>query len=98
MEEVTRASFVALFVNLVRAARDGNLETAAELHRRVLSLVTLGAYSDPPISAIKLAMHKPGIPISPAVRGPAMPVPEGAHEKIKGVLRDVGMLSVRDAT
>ena len=87
-----------LFVNLVRATRDGDLERAAELHRRVLSLVTLGAYSDPPISAIKLAMHKLGIPISPAVRGPAMPVPEGAHEKIEDVLRDVGMLPVRDAT
>ncbi len=66
-----------LFVNLVRAARDGNLETAAELHRRVLYLVTLGAHSDPPISAIKLAMKMLGVPISPAVRGPAMPVPEG---------------------
>src|SRR5215210_7403870 len=38
-----------LFVNLVRSARDDNLQRAAELHRRVLSLLTLGAYSDPPI-------------------------------------------------
>src|SRR5215213_4103624 len=52
-----------LFVNLVRSARDGDLERAAELHRRVLSLVTLGGYSDPPISAIKLAMNKLGVPI-----------------------------------
>ena len=83
-----------LFVNLVRSVRDGDLERAAALHRRVLTLVTLGAYSDPPISAIKLAMNKLGVPISPAVRGPALPVPEEAQEKIEGVLRDVGLLTV----
>jgi len=85
-----------LFVNLVRSARDGDLERAAELHRRVLSLVTLGAYSDPPISAIKLAMGKLGVPISPAVRGPALLVPEEAQEKIEGVLREVGLLTARE--
>jgi len=85
-----------LFVNLVRCARDGDLERAAELHRRVLTLVTLGAYSDPPISAIKLSMKILGVPISPTVRGPALPVPEGAHENIEGVLRDVGLLKVRE--
>src|ERR671915_1877606 len=36
-----------LFVNLVRSARDGDLQRAAELHRRVLTLVTLGVHSDP---------------------------------------------------
>jgi 2-dehydro-3-deoxy-D-pentonate aldolase len=82
-----------LFVDLVRSARDGDLERAAEVHRRVLTLVTLGAYSDPPISAIKLAMNRLGVPISPAVRGPALPVPEEAHEKIEDVLRDVGLLT-----
>src|SRR5829696_5115033 len=85
-----------LFVNLVRSAQDGDLERAAELHRRVLSLVTLGAYSDPPISAIKLAMGKLGVPISPAVRGPALLVPEEAQEKIEGVLREVGLLTARE--
>jgi 4-hydroxy-tetrahydrodipicolinate synthase len=85
-----------LFVKLVRSARDGDLERAAELHRRVLSLVTLGAYSDPPISAIKLAMGKLGVPISSAVRGPALLVPEEAQEKIEGVLREVGLLTARE--
>jgi 2-dehydro-3-deoxy-D-pentonate aldolase len=85
-----------LFVDLVRSARDGDLESAAELHRRVLSLVTLGAYSDPPISAIKLAMNKLGVPISPSVRGPALPVPEEAHEKVEGVLREAGLLTARE--
>lgn len=85
-----------LFVNLVRSARDGDLERAAELHRRVLSLVTLGVYSNPPISAIKLAMNKLGVPISPAVRGPALRVPEEAHEKIEGVLREAGLLTARE--
>jgi 4-hydroxy-tetrahydrodipicolinate synthase len=85
-----------LFVDLVRSARDGDLESAAELHRRVLSLVTLGAYSDPPISAIKLAMNKLGVAISPSVRGPALPVPEEAYEKVEGVLRKAGLLTARE--
>jgi 4-hydroxy-tetrahydrodipicolinate synthase len=85
-----------LFVELVRSARDGDLERAAELHRRVLTLVTLGVYSDPPMSAIKLAMNKLGVPISPAVRGPALPVPEEGHERVEGVLREVGLLTARD--
>jgi 4-hydroxy-tetrahydrodipicolinate synthase len=85
-----------LFVDLVRSARDGDLESAAELHRRVLSLVTLGAYSDPPISAIKLAMNKLGVAISPSVRGPALPVPEEAYEKVEGVLREAGLLTARE--
>jgi 4-hydroxy-tetrahydrodipicolinate synthase len=85
-----------LFVNLVHSARNGDLERAAELHRRVLSLVTLGAYSDPPISAIKLAMNKLGVPISPAVRGPALPIREEAHENVESVLREAGLLTVRE--
>jgi 4-hydroxy-tetrahydrodipicolinate synthase len=85
-----------LFVNLVRSARDGDLDRAAELHRRILSLLTLGVYSDPPMSAIKLAMNKLGVPISPAVRGPALPVPEEAHEKVEGVLREAGLLTARE--
>ena len=85
-----------LFVNLVRSARDGDLERAAELHRRVLSLVTLGAYSDRPISAIKLAMNKLGVPISPTVRGPALPIPQEAHGKVEAVLRGVALLTARE--
>ena len=84
-----------LFVDLVRSARNGEFERAAELHRRVLALVTLGGYSDPPISAIKLAMNKLGVPISPAVRGPALPIREEAHEKVESMLREAGLLPVR---
>ncbi len=86
-----------MFVDLVRSARDDDLERAAELHRRVLKLVTLGSYSDPAISAIKLAMNKLGVPISSAVRGPALPIPEEAHEKVEGVLHEAGLLTVREA-
>ena len=64
-----------LFVGLVKAVRAGDLETAAELHRRVLSLMTIGTLSDTPLGAIKLAMTKVGFPISPTVRGPALPAP-----------------------
>ena len=85
-----------LFVGLVEAAREGDLQKAAELHRRVLFLLTLGAASDPPISAVKLAMRMLGVPISPAVRGPALPIPEEAHVKVEGVLREAGLLTVRE--
>jgi 2-dehydro-3-deoxy-D-pentonate aldolase len=79
-----------LFIGLVRAAQEGDLEKAALLHRRVLSLLTLGAYSDPPIGAIKAAMNKLGVPISPTVRGPALPATD--EESIEAVLKDVGLL------
>ena len=38
-----------LFVELVHSAQSGDLAKAAELHRRVLSLITFGVYSNPPI-------------------------------------------------
>jgi len=81
-----------LFTGLVRAAQNGDLERAAQLHRRVLSLLTLGAYSDPPIGAIKVAMNKLGVPISPTVRGPALPATD--EHGIEDVLRDTGLLPV----
>jgi 4-hydroxy-tetrahydrodipicolinate synthase len=85
-----------LFAELVRSAQGGDLGRAADLHRRVLSLLTLGAYSDPPIGAIKVAMKKLGVPISSAVRGPALPATdEGA---IETVLKDVGLLETSKAT
>ncbi|CAA9303502.1 MAG: 4-hydroxy-tetrahydrodipicolinate synthase, partial [uncultured Chloroflexia bacterium] len=46
-----------LFVSLVRAVRNDDLSEAAELHRQVLSLMTLGTLSDTPLGAIKLAMN-----------------------------------------
>ena len=83
-----------LFVGLIGAFEQGDLQKAAELHKRVLALMALGAYSDPPVGAIKLAMNKLGVPISPIVRGPALPAPDEAYEKIEGVLRDTGLLGV----
>jgi 4-hydroxy-tetrahydrodipicolinate synthase len=85
-----------LFVDLVKAAREDDLQRAAELHRRALFLLTLGAASDPPISAVKLAMKMLGVPISPTVRGPALTIPEEAHEKVEGVLREAGLLTARE--
>jgi 4-hydroxy-tetrahydrodipicolinate synthase len=81
-----------LFVNLVDAARSGDLTRAAELHRKVLTLVTLGAHSDPAMGAIKVAMNKLGVPISPAVRGPALPATD--EDAIEAVLGEVGLLAV----
>ncbi len=87
-----------LFVDLVRSARNGDLDRAAELHRRVLKLVTLGAHSDPAIGAVKLAMNILGVPISPTVRGPALPAGEGAREGIETVLKESGVLDTSKAS
>jgi 4-hydroxy-tetrahydrodipicolinate synthase len=84
-----------LFVNLVEAAQSGDLTRAAELHRKVLTLVTLGTHSDPAMGAIKVAMNKLGVPISPAVRGPALPATDEAA--IEAVLADVGLLETSKA-
>jgi 4-hydroxy-tetrahydrodipicolinate synthase len=86
-----------LFVNLVRSAKEGDLDTAARLHRRVLGLVTLGAHSDPPIGAIKLAMQILGVPISPTVRGPALPANEDTREEVEAILGDAGVLDASKA-
>ena len=56
--------------------------------------MTLGAHSDPAIGAIKLAMNILGVPISPAVRGPALPAGEGAREGVEAVLKEVGLSPV----
>ena len=85
-----------LFLELVRSAQSGDLERAVELHHRVLSLLTLGAHSDPRMGAIKLAMNMLGVPISSAVRGPALPAPPEAEEHIRAALRDAGLLVVSE--
>jgi 2-dehydro-3-deoxy-D-pentonate aldolase len=84
-----------LFVDLVRSTYEGDLDRAARLHRRVLKLVTLGVYSDPPIGAIKLAMGILGVPISPAVRGPALPATD--EEGVRAVLEEIGLLTSKTA-
>ena len=82
-----------LFVSLVKAVRNGDLSEAAQLHRQVLSLMTLGSLSDTPLGAIKLAMNVLGVPISPNVRGPALPALEEARGKVEDVLREVGLMA-----
>lgn len=77
-----------LFVSMVRAAGSGDLKTAAELHRRILSLMGLVSLSVPPMGAIKLAMNRLGVPISPTVRGPALPAPKEAEEKVEAILEE----------
>jgi 2-dehydro-3-deoxy-D-pentonate aldolase len=83
-----------LFVDLVRSARDGDLALAAELHRRVLALTALAALSDTPIGAIKLAMKRLGVPLSPTVRGPVLPAPPGAEAGVEAVLEEAALLPV----
>ena len=85
-----------LFVSLVRAVQNGDLGEAARLHRQVLSLMALGSLSDTPLGAIKLAMNVLGVPISPNVRGPALPASEEARGKVQDVLREAGLTAVRD--
>jgi 2-dehydro-3-deoxy-D-pentonate aldolase len=85
-----------LFVGMVRAAHNGDLGEAAVLHRRVLSLMALSSLSDTPLGAIKLAMNVLGVPISPNVRGPALPASEEARGKVKDVLREVGLMATQE--
>jgi 4-hydroxy-tetrahydrodipicolinate synthase len=86
-----------LFVGLVRAVRNGNLDEAVQLHGQVLSLMTLGSLSDTPLGAIKLAMNLLGVPISPNVRGPALPASEEACGKVEDLLREVGLMATKEA-
>lgn len=85
-----------LFVGLVQAARSGDLERAAEMHRRVLSLMVIVSLSDTPLGAVKLAMNVLGVPLSPIVRGPALPAPEEARKGIEDTLRQAGLLVTRE--
>ena len=85
-----------LFVSLVRAVRNGDLGEAAQLHRQVLSLMSIGSLSDTPLGAIKLAMNVLGVPISPNVRGPALPASEEARGKVEDVLREVGLMAAQE--
>ena len=80
-----------LFVGLVRCAQNGELDEAAERHRRVRSLVALGGLGDTPLGAIKLAMNVLGVPISPTVRGPALTLGEGAREEAEAILEGSGL-------
>ena len=86
-----------LFVEMVRAAQRGDLQTAAKLHGRVLSLMALGSLSDTPLGSIKLAMNVLGVPISPTVRGPALPAGEDTRGEVEDVLREAGLLMIREA-
>jgi dihydrodipicolinate synthase/N-acetylneuraminate lyase len=47
------------------------------------------------MGAIKVAMNKLGVPISPAVRGPALPATD--EEAIEAVLADAGLLETPKA-
>lgn len=80
-----------LFVGLVRCAQNGDLDGAAERHRRVLSLLDLGGLGDTPLGAIKLAMNVLGVAISPTVRGPAQTLHEEAREQVEVVLDGAGV-------
>ena len=80
-----------LFVGMVRCAQNGELEEAAQMHRRVLSLLALGGLGDTPLGAIKLAMNVLGVPISPTVRGPATTLREGKREEAEAILEGVGL-------
>lgn len=80
-----------LFVGLVRAFRDGDLEEAADRHRRVLALLRLGKLSDPVVGAVKAAMQRLGVGLSPEVRGPALPFSSEAYDELDGILDSAGL-------
>ncbi len=84
-----------LFVGLVRAFESGDLAKATELHRRILPLMAIYTLSDPGLGAAKLAMKKLGVPLSPTVRGPALPAPPDSEEAIEATLEAAGLLPVQ---
>ena len=86
-----------LFVSLVQAALGHDLEKAAQMHQRVLSLTAITTLSDTPLGATKLAMNVLGLPVSPTVRGPALPAPTEARGKVEVVLREAGLLQAPEA-
>jgi 2-dehydro-3-deoxy-D-pentonate aldolase len=60
--------FPEAMVELVGAARSGDLARAAQVHRRVLRLLAVPALSTPPILALKAAAQALGAPLRPVVR------------------------------
>jgi 2-dehydro-3-deoxy-D-pentonate aldolase len=84
-----------LFVGLVRAFEGGDLAKATELHRRILPLMAIYTLSDPGLGTAKLAMKKLGVPLSPTVRGPALPAPPDSEEAIEVTLEGAGLLPVQ---
>ena len=73
----------------------GDVAQATELHRRILPLLAIYTLSDPGLTAAKLAMKKLGVPLSPTVRGPALPAPPDSEEAIDAALEAAGLLPVR---
>jgi 4-hydroxy-tetrahydrodipicolinate synthase len=53
---------------MLAAHRRGDLEAAAEAHRRVLALLAIPVLSSPPILALKAAARAYGSPLEPVVR------------------------------
>ncbi len=86
-----------LFVGLVRSVQNSDLGEAAELHRRVLSLMALASLGDTPLGAVKLAMNVLGVPVSPTVRGPALTLPEQMRGEVEAVLREAGVMVAQEA-
>jgi 4-hydroxy-tetrahydrodipicolinate synthase len=79
----------------VRAFEGGDLAKATELHRRILPLMAIYTLSDPGLGAAKLAMKKLGVPLSPTVRGPALPAPPDSEEAIEATLEAAGLMPVQ---
>ena len=48
------------------------------------------------MGAIKLAMNILGVPISSAVRGPALPAPPGSEERVRAALEEAGLLAISE--
>lgn len=76
-----------LFVGLVRTFEGGDLAKAMELYRRILPLVAVYALSDPGLGSAKLAMKKPGSPLSPT--------PPNSEEATETTLEAAGLLPVQ---
>ncbi|MFW5927128.1 MAG: 4-hydroxy-tetrahydrodipicolinate synthase [Wenzhouxiangella sp.] len=77
-------------VALVRAASEGDFETARRIHFELLPLFKASFIETNPVP-IKAAMNLCGIDVG-AVRSPLAPLSEANRQRIEAVLREMGMI------
>lgn len=81
-----------LHVSLYRSFRQGDLNRAVEVHRRICKLVKLYDVASYFPTSIKTAMKVLGYPVKPYVRKPLSQEPVEVEESILGILRDAGLV------
>ncbi|MHA6250769.1 dihydrodipicolinate synthase family protein [Oceanobacillus sp. CAU 1775] len=79
-------------VNMYKAFREKDFETAIELHKKISVLPRMYSLDSPFIGVIKQAMKMRGIDISTYVLPPTQPLSEDKIQELKGILQEVDLL------